>query len=515
MKSYAKRALAAVCAAACVMTAGCAGGKKETASSGKLTYWCNLDGSAAALYQNLGDTELAKTLKEKTNTEIEYVHPPQGQEAEKFNLLTASNNLPDMIEYKWATAYAGGPQKAIDDGKIIDIGEYKEYAPNYFKYLEEHPEVEKLVKTDDGKYFGFAFVRNDPSLLVMTGPYLRKDWLNELGLEVPETIDEWETVLTAFKEKKGASAPLTGNIAMFEWGIFAGAYGVEEGYYHDGNTVKFGACEPGYKEFITKMADWYQKGLIDEGIASNDNKMVMTNILNGVSGAAFGNIGSGIGNITANAANIQGFELVGAKYPVLKKGDISEHGQLDLMVPGRVTAISTSCKDIEKAMKFLDYGYSEEGAMLYNFGIEGKSYNIVDGYPTYTEDITDNKEGLSMANAMSNYCLSYASGPFLQDKRYMEQYAKLDSQKTAWKNWQETKESEHKLPYIYLEQSRLDEYARLQTDVDTYTNEMTLKFIMGVEPLEKYDEFLSNLESRGVKTVLEITQNAYDKALER
>lgn len=514
MKKLTKRALSAICAIACLATTGCAGDNKG-AEGGRLTYWMPLDGSAAALYQNFGDTQFAKHLEERTGVSVEYVHPPQGQDVEKFNLLTASSNMPDIVDYKWATAYAGGPQKAIDDGKIIDIGEYKEYAPNYFKFLEENPDIERLVKTDDGKYFGFAFVRNDPSLLVMTGPYVRKDWLDELNLEVPETIDEWENVLTQFKEKKGVSAPLTGNRGMFELGIFSGAYGVKEDYYQDNGTVKFGAYEPGFKDFLTKMADWYQKGLIDEGLASADNAMIMSNILNGVSGASFGNIGSGIGNITNNATSIEGFELVGTKYPVLNKGDISEYGQIDLSTPGRCCAITTSCKDIETAMKLLDYGYSEEGAMFFNFGTEGESYNMVDGYPTFTEEITDNQEGLSMANAMSNYCLSYSSGPFLQDKRYMEQFAKLDEQKVAWKNWEMTNAADHSLPFIYPEQDELDEYARLKTDIDTYTDEMTLKFVMGVESLDNYDEFIKNLEDRGINRVLEIMQKAYDKAMAR
>ena len=44
---------------------------------------------------------------------------------------------------------------------------------------------------------------------------IRKDWLDDLGLEVPETIDEWYTALKAFKEEKGATAPLTLNTYAF------------------------------------------------------------------------------------------------------------------------------------------------------------------------------------------------------------------------------------------------------------------------------------------------------------
>lgn len=506
-----KRIIASVlCLATVVASAGC--GKKKNDDS--LVYWSNLDGSAAAVHQNMGDTRLAAKLQEATGIKVTYQHPPQGQTAEKFSIMTASKELPDIIEYKWAD-YAGGPSKAISDGKIIDIGEYKQYAPNYFKFLEENPEIEKMVKTDDGKYIGFPFVRNDPSLLVMNGPYVRQDWLDDLGLSMPETIDEWETVLTAFKEKKNASIPLTLNPAAFINGIFTGAYGVKAGFYHDGDVVKFGQYEPAYKEFVAKMADWTQKGLLDENLASSDNKVMLSNLLNDKSGAAFGNIGSGIGNATSSAADKEGFVLKAAPYPVLEKGNMCEYGQSDLPIPGTFAAISTSCENIEAAMKYLDYGYSEEGAMLFNFGIEGESYNMVDGYPKYVDSIVDNQEGLSMANAMSDYCLSYATGPFLQDKRYMEQFAKLDCQKEAWDVWQKTNGANHIMPLVYIADDVTNEYARLYTDITTYADEMVMKFILGVEPMSNYDSFIKNLEQRGIKRLIEIEQEAYNRAIAR
>ena len=80
-----------------------------------------------------------------------------------------------------------------------------------------------MIKTDDGHYYVFPFVRGDEALCHTIGPMLREDWLEELGLEVPTTIDEWHTVLTAFKEKKGASAPFT-------WGIYHG--GPDPGKIH-------------------------------------------------------------------------------------------------------------------------------------------------------------------------------------------------------------------------------------------------------------------------------------------
>ena len=57
--------------------------------------------------------------------------------------------------------------------------------------------------------------------------------LDELGLEVPETIDEWENVLAQFKEKKGATAPLTILSNFWDVGAFMGAYGVKNGFILD------------------------------------------------------------------------------------------------------------------------------------------------------------------------------------------------------------------------------------------------------------------------------------------
>ena len=75
--------------------------------------------------------------------------------------------MPDIIEYKWIN-YAGGPQKAIDDGVIIALNDYMQYAPNLKKFLDEHPDIANMVKTDEGNYYCFPFLRGD-SLFLGTG----------------------------------------------------------------------------------------------------------------------------------------------------------------------------------------------------------------------------------------------------------------------------------------------------------------------------------------------------------
>ena len=502
--------VAALCAAASF--AGCGSNEKD-GSSNKLTYWMELESNAAMSVSDYGETPFAKELEKRLGIDIEYQHPPQGQGGEKFNVMVAMDDMPDIIEYRWAN-YPGGPGRAISEGIIRDIGKELDKAPNFKKYLDEHPEIGKWVKTDNGEIFAFPFIRGDKSLQVSAGICIRKDWLDELGLEVPETIDEWEKVLVEFKDKKGAAAPLVIQPYQFAWGAFCGAYGVMQGTYIDDDKVIFGSAQSGFKDFLATMNKWYNMGILDSNIASVAPKTVDANIINGVSGATVGSIGSGIGR-WMQAATEPGFELVAAPYPTLNKGDYPEYGQVQSPLPWGFAAITTSCENVDLAYKLLDYGYSDEGHMLFNFGIEGESYTMIDGEPIYTEKITNNPDGLSMSAAMAMYMQSYNTGAFVQDKRYMEQYASLPQQKQAWEVWSDTNAHNHIMPYLYMNEEEAGEIAKLTNSINTYESEMIIKFIMGIEPIENYDKYLAELEARGLSKVLAAQQKAYERYLVR
>ena len=91
---------------------------------------------------------------------------------------------------------------------------------------------------------------------------LRQDWLNDLGLEVPTTISEWKNVLQQFKEKKGASAPLSMAPNGFVWACFVDAYNTTRDFYIDNGKVVYGPAEPQYKDFLKEMNDWYKDCLL-------------------------------------------------------------------------------------------------------------------------------------------------------------------------------------------------------------------------------------------------------------
>ncbi|PQP89100.1 extracellular solute-binding protein, partial [Paenibacillus sp. AR247] len=412
----------------------------------KLSYWGEINGNLVGIKATHDEIPFFQKWQEKTGVPLEFTAPPTGQVKEAFNVMLASGDLPDMIEYNFIGDFPGGPEKAIKDGYILKLNDLiDKYAPNLKKYLQEHPDIDKMVKTDSGSYYAFPFIRGDEYLRVFQGPIIRKDWLDELGLPVPETIDEWTATLRAFKEKKGAAAPFSvvskprffnesGN------GAFIGAFGVNRGFYQEDGKVKFGPAEPGFKEYLKLFHDWYKEGLIDKNIATADTKAVDGNMASGATGATIGNAGGGIGKWQPLVeANDPKAILVAAPYPVLNKGDKPKFGQLNQAYASEGTvAVTTAAKDPALAVRMLDYGYSEEGHMFFNFGEEGVSYNMENGYPKFTDLLMKNPDKLAPAQAISLYARSSYNGPFVQDKRYAEQFFALQTQRDAVEVWKNT-----------------------------------------------------------------------------
>lgn len=506
--------LAAALAVSCL--AACSSNNKQTdGGGGQLSYWMPLDTGSAMTVTEYGETPFAQEWQKRTNTQLKFIHPPQGQSSEKFSIMIASGDLPDIVEYTW-NSYPGGADKAVKDGFVVQLNDKMEAnSPAFYKFLKENPEIDKAVKTDSGAYTGYPGIMGDESLAVSAGLFLRKDWLDDLSLPIPETIDEWEKTLIAFRDQKGAKAPLSVQYTNFNWQIFVGAYGIGNGMYVDDGVIKFGPMQPEYKEFITKMNQWYTEGLLDKNIASLDSATANANILNGVSGASANSLGGGLGKLLA-AAPDEKFDLAAAPYPVLTKGTKPEFGHSVSRVQVTSAAITTDCADVDAAMKFLDYGYTDEGRMLFNFGIEGESYEMIDGYPTYTSKITKDAEGLPMQATLARYTRA-GNGALgsIQDKRYMEQYAALPQQQNAWAAWSNTNAAEHLLPAFYPTEEESEVYAKLVTAVDSYNSEMVLKFIMGVTPISNYDAYLAELKARGVEEIVKIHQNAYERYLAR
>jgi len=479
----------------------------------KLKYWLPLAANTSANYKNLAETEFAKELQKRTGVEIEFIHPAAGTENEQFNLMIASGNLPDIIWYNW-TSYPGGPDKAISDGVIAKLNDLQlENAPNMSKYLQDHAEIDRMIKTDNGSYYSFPFIRGDHKLLVSAGPVLRKDWLDELGLEVPTTMDEWHTMLTSFKEKKGADTPFSPywNIqSVLSWGTFIGAYGITKGFYTDEGQVKYGPIEPEYKDFLTTMNQWFTEKLLDNNFATLDTKTVDANIMNGKSGATVASAGSGVAKWTTTMQEQDAkFQVIGAPYPVLNKGDEPQFGQYSLPFTGFGAAIAASSKNKEVAAKVLDYLYSEEGLRLANFGVEGTSFTMDNDKPVFTDLILNNPNKWPISQAMAQFTLSHDMGPFIQSPDVMQ--TMIPVQAEAAVTWSQTNAEKHFLPPVFVTEDQQSEMAKIMNEVTTYENEMLLKFIMGTEPIGNFDKYVEQMKKMGIENAVRMQQEALER----
>lgn len=513
--------------ALCILTgvmSGC--GKKEVSSVNSdmptgeitypietdetLTYWVRLANALSTSVTNFAETEFAKEYMKKTGINVEYKHPAQGTEAESLNLLLASGDLPDIIEYNWLSL---NPDSMIEKKSILALNDYIEnYSPNLKKWLDERPDIKKQLVTDNGNYYVYPFVRNDDKLQSTSGFMIRGDWLKELKLELPETIEEWKTVLEAFRDKKGATAPFGDHPVRF-----MGGYGLASDFYIVDGKVHYGYYEPAFKDFLIEMNEWYNEGLFDKNFAVIDGNQANSDMLNNLVGATFGAGGGTMGVfLNAKAGTGEKFELVATKFPAMKKGEKAEFGNKQWQYsPVNGAAITAQAKNPALAARFLDYSYSEEGHMLNNFGIEGVSYNIINGYPTFSEVVTKNPDGLSMAQSIPLYARSANEGPFIQDVRYIEQYYTLDAQKDALVKWSDNNDLDHRMPQITLTKKEASKKSKIMSDITNYCNENTVKFILGSKPIDEFDSFIATLKDMGIEEAIQIEQDAYDRFIKR
>ncbi|MDF2675548.1 MAG: extracellular solute-binding protein family 1, partial [Clostridiales bacterium] len=377
----------------------------------KLT-WYQPNHSGGEL-KDMGEAEGFKELEKKTGIDIEWQHPAAGtNENEQLNLIIASNQLPDVIFWNWG-GMPGGIAKYLTSKTIIRLNDLVEqHAPNYKKALEKYPDCKKLALLDDGSIPAFYQLDPEPKRTGYWGFVLRADWLEKLNLKEPKTIDEWHTVLKAFKEKdpngngKKDELPWSETKSNNPMQYFAAAWGVLDGMYKDpiNGKVQYGPLQPGYKDFISTMTDWYKEGLIDSDFASNDSKAFTSKLQGDLVGGSYMTVGGGIGNNTKAArVKLPEFSLAPLAPPAGPSGKAYAASADLIQKVGWAGAITSSGRYPKEAVKMIDYFYSEEGQNLLNWGIEGKSYTVENGKKKFTDIILKDTEGKAPSQAIVHY----------------------------------------------------------------------------------------------------------------
>ncbi|MGI5899925.1 MAG: extracellular solute-binding protein [Christensenellales bacterium] len=485
----------------------------------KLTYALQTQTQVTSLYTGLGDAPFGKALMEQTGVEVDFQYLLN---KEAFSLIFASGDYPDIFDYDFKANYAGGLEQAINENVIVPINDYIETcAPDYWAVINSDPIWLKANKTSQGDFYGFTFLLEEAGgyLQVTNGAVIRDDWCRDLGIDLPETPTEVYEMLKLFKEEKGATAPFSYHELHANGYFFSWAGVPYRDWYQIDGKVGFGAYNPNVKEVYLYLNKLYSEGLIDKNYATLDTDTYRSNFMNGVSGMLFRNLAGGIATFIETMRNDENPEwsCTGGPYLVADElkgtGATPMAGQLKEGVNSTVLVISSACEEVETAVKFLNYGYTDAGDLLYNFGVEGVSYEMVDGKPIYTEEVTDNPDGLAMQYAMAKYCRSWSSGPFVQDLGYGEQYNfRLPEQRLAVENWSNTNAKDHVIHYVNVSAANSSEFANIMSEVNTYVVEMMIKFVTGQIDIEtEFDNYLGQLKKLGIETAIQYYQESLDE----
>jgi len=489
-----------------------------------LSYFASFSSRSAASIKSNSEMLSFQELERRTGIKIDFREAPENQGTEQFNLMLASNDLTDLIWHSWPN-FPGGPSRAIEDNVIMELRNLiYGYAPNFVQLMEEFPEIRRDASTDEGWFYAMMFLKTAKEDRAVGQFHIRQDWLDKLGLKRPTTMDEWYTVLKAFKERdpngngKADEIPF---ISITQGGIhgverFSYAWGIPTNFYIDNGTMKYGPAQADYKTFLLTMAKWYKEGLIDPDFLVADRRMHDSLITSGVAGAYYGLLNGFMGTYISVMSRIDPqFDLRGTLIPRAPDGKMYDFYVDDVaIVQNSGIAISTKNKYPVESMKWLDYWYHEDGRVLMNLGIEGITYNIIDGKYVYTDEILNNPNGLPLAEAIGKYTPVSGSRIF-QDTRYFSQMTAHPNQREAVTLLTQATVERAMRPLTPTsdESSRL---ARIVNEMDTYRQERFAKFVMGQEDIESnWNTYINTLNSMGLNEALQIYQRALERYYKR
>ena len=493
-----------------------------------LTYWYPNAGSMAEL-ADFNDSYFFKWYEELTNVHIDFIVPAAGSEAEAFQLLFASDSMPDMVySYPNQTTYSyrAGQDKAIEDGYFIDIAEYLDYAPNYLSWLANNDDLRKASYSDTGKLYGMWGVwsgMDSEHTYADYGLAIRQDFLDKVGMEVPTTYSEWEAVLTAFKDELGIQAPLYTSKFGIDMGEMMAGYDTAPYWYQRDGVIQYGPMDDGYRDYLVMMHDWYEKGLLDPDFATRSSSGVTADndmILNDKVGALT-DYGTRLGDtyVSRGATNTD-FNLVGAPQPTKDPDDPTyvepayRDNTYTMMVSGVCNSVSADSENIELAVRWLDGFYAEEIALNANYGTEeyeGTVWHNDD--TTSTGRIIDydyrysNPDGKSSGMILVEY--SAKNPPVRYEGMQVECSPQV--KKDGYEIWKLYEPVNAVPTRITPTSEEGTEFASLYTDIETYVQECNVKFIMGQMSLDDYDSYRDTLTQMGIDRCIELRQAALDR----
>ena len=309
------------------------------------TMWHDFVPPLADYMDGMQDNLAYQTMEERTGVHMEITSVTKDSAATALSLVIASGDYPNLMD-GFAGYYGQGIDTAIDADIILDLAKYKEFMPNYFALVDGDEEYSKETYTDSGA-MGLAYTLNEKHV-VESGLVLRKDWLDELGMDIPVTYDDFTDVLTAMHNTFGGcfwttylGDDVTKSISA-GFGITAYNNGSETYFEQIDGQVVFSPLEDGYLDYVTLMNQWYQAGILYPDFISGTGTTTCDADLMGSGQISMVSTPAGPMEQFFGATADENFDLAAAARPVKNAGDVVHQGAANVMVSSNGFSVGTS-----------------------------------------------------------------------------------------------------------------------------------------------------------------------------
>ena len=382
--------------------------------------------------------------------------------------------------------------------------------------MEKNEESSKQLTAPDGNIYSL------PSLTELSPTthdklFINKVWLDQLGLEIPETLEEFREVLIAFRDNdmngngRADEIPFTFLYNRKENGLFSlfGSFGQLDKIDHfivEDNQVVYTATTEPYKEAIKYFNELYKERLVDKEGFTHDFNVYTAKIK-----APEKNVGSFMGWSLSSSAGTNKDDFV--PLPPLKGKDGNQvwNTYTSAINAKGSFAITNKAKNPEVLMSWIDLHYDPETSLQIDQGLFGRTlekredgtyhYLPIPEGKTFTEMIHDYSPGVNSLGAVTMEIASKLElNANLQERKELDQfYAPYNVP------------AEKVFPSVYFSMEEVEKIAALETDIKAYVDQCYANWIVNGGVENEWDSYLSKLDKMNVKEYIQIYQTAYDR----
>ncbi|WP_186445867.1 extracellular solute-binding protein [Paenibacillus cremeus] len=462
----------------------------EPANSGPVTFKVLYDYNVDPQGLNLQENEYNKFIKEKTGVEIKLDSPGSAGYDDKLNVLMASGSYPD--------AFAQGKREIIlkyaKDDLLTDLTPYINDTAKYPNIKKYMPADAWLPVTDGGKVWAFPYNRPDGLSQVV---YINKDWLKNLNLQIPKTIDEFYTVMKAFTEndpdqngKKDTFGLLASNTLGNGGRMFQAAFDAETYKIRDGQVLP-PEISSEYKDYLKFLNKLVSEKIMDPEFPTFSGAIFQQKLKTLKYGAfsSFWHYPSGL-EVPKDVMD----HYVAVNLPLHKDGSASKFSYPNLN--RHYIAIPKTTKNIDKFMKMLDWAVSPEGMKFSFLGVPGFNYKEDNGKIEVLKQLAPIHWSFSLVRSgqLTDDILKYIGVVYPKEA--------VDNLVMA-KNIGQVDNLQASLPY----------YPDLANfNLGKIVDEFTIKSILGNTDIDKsWDDYVKRWRSAGGDQVIKFWTDWYNK----